>query len=113
VRQVVDWLGRRPGEQQQVGGEASAPLLAEQLDMDSREQIAEALTTGVRVSDAWHCGAGGSQHRHLGAPAIMVTISRPWYIYKQAQGLDEAYGRKMPWLLANTLNESCCRLLMC
>lgn len=49
--QVVDWLGRRPGEQQQIGADAWAPLLAEQLDMDSREQIAEALTTGVRAID--------------------------------------------------------------
>lgn len=51
VLQVVDWLGRQPGQQQQIGGDALAPLLAEQLDMDSREQIAEALTTGVRVSE--------------------------------------------------------------
>jgi flagellar biosynthesis/type III secretory pathway ATPase len=49
--QVVDWLGRQPGQQQHIGGDSMAPLLAEQLDMDSREQIAEALTTGVRVSE--------------------------------------------------------------
>jgi hypothetical protein len=73
VLQVVDWLGRRPGEQQQqVGVGASAPLLAEQLDMDSREQIAEALTTGVRVSGvrrSWQAAQAirGMQSRHKAA----------------------------------------------
>jgi len=35
---------------QAVGQDAQVPLFNAQLDMDSREQINEALTTGVKVS---------------------------------------------------------------
>jgi F0F1-type ATP synthase alpha subunit len=49
AREVVDFLGRAPGTQVQLGTSAFAPLLAEQPDMESREQIAEALVTGVKV----------------------------------------------------------------
>ncbi len=58
---VVDFLGRAPGTQVQLGTSAFAPLLAEQPDMESREQIAEALVTGVKVRvqmslwNTWHC----------------------------------------------------------
>lgn len=51
---IVDFLGRPPGSQTQLGPSASAPLFAEQPDMESREQIAEALVTGVKV-DSWSC----------------------------------------------------------
>ena len=46
---VVDFLGRAPGTQVQLGTSAFAPLFGEQPDMESREQIAEALVTGVKV----------------------------------------------------------------
>ncbi|KAK9915373.1 hypothetical protein WJX75_008150 [Coccomyxa subellipsoidea] len=51
AREVVDFLGRAPGTQVQLGTSAFAPLLAEQPDMESREQIAEALVTGVKALD--------------------------------------------------------------
>jgi len=47
---VVDWLGRRQGDPQPIGADTRIPLFNEQLDMDAREQIAESLTTGLRVS---------------------------------------------------------------
>lgn len=46
---IVDFLGRAPGTQVQLGTSAFAPLFGEQPDMESREQIAEALVTGVKV----------------------------------------------------------------
>ncbi|CAL8468619.1 g8159 [Coccomyxa elongata] len=48
---VVDFLGRAPGTQVQLGTSAFAPLFGEQPDMESREQIAEALVTGVKALD--------------------------------------------------------------
>lgn len=47
---MVDWLGRRQGVAQPLGADVRILLFNAQLDMDGREQIAEALTTGVRVS---------------------------------------------------------------
>ncbi len=47
---MVDWLGRRQGDPQPIGADTRIPLFNEQLDMDAREQIAESLTTGLRVS---------------------------------------------------------------
>jgi len=53
---IVDFLGRPPGSQTQLGTSAFAPLFAEQPDMESREQIAEALVTGVKVnSQSYSC----------------------------------------------------------
>ena len=46
---VVDFLGRAPGSQVQLGTSAMVPLFGEQPDMESREQIAEPLLTGVKV----------------------------------------------------------------
>ena len=46
---VVDFLGRAPGSQVQLGTSLMVPLFGEQPDMESREQIAEALLTGVKV----------------------------------------------------------------
>ncbi len=37
-------------DMQAIGQDAQVPLFNAQLDMDSREQINEALTTGVKVS---------------------------------------------------------------
>ena len=47
--QTVDFLGRRPGGEAQLGGDVQVPLFNQQLDMASREQITEALTTGIKV----------------------------------------------------------------
>jgi flagellar biosynthesis/type III secretory pathway ATPase len=49
--QVVDFLGRPLGSQVQIGADRELPLFNAQLDMDSREQINEPLTTGIK---AWH-----------------------------------------------------------
>ena len=49
---VVDFLGRAPGSQVQLGTSVMVPLFGEQPDMEAREQIAEALLTGVKVSTA-------------------------------------------------------------
>ena len=49
IGKVVDFLGRPAGSAQQLGTSAFAPLFAEQPDMESREQIAQALVTGVKV----------------------------------------------------------------
>ena len=49
VGKVVDFLGRPAGSAQQLGTSAFAPLFAEQPNMESREQIAQALITGVKV----------------------------------------------------------------
>ena len=46
---VVDFLGRAPGSQVQLGTSAMVPLFGEQPDMEAREQILEALLTGVKV----------------------------------------------------------------
>jgi flagellar biosynthesis/type III secretory pathway ATPase len=46
---VIDFLGRPPGSQVQLGTNVMVPLLGEQPDMESREQIAESLLTGVKV----------------------------------------------------------------
>jgi F0F1-type ATP synthase beta subunit len=46
---VVDFLGRPPGAALQLGTSAFAPLFAEQPGMEAREQIAQALVTGVKV----------------------------------------------------------------
>lgn len=48
--QVVSFLGCPHGSQYQVGMDAQLPLLNDQLDMKSREQINSALFTGVKVS---------------------------------------------------------------
>ena len=47
--QVVDFMGRPHGSQYQIGLDAQLPLLNDQLDMGSREQINEPLLTGVKV----------------------------------------------------------------
>lgn len=47
--QVVDFMGRPHGSQYQIGVDAQLPLLNQQLDMDSREQINEPLLTGVKA----------------------------------------------------------------
>ena len=53
VGQTVDFMGRRPGGGggggAQLGADVLVPLFNEQLDMESREQINQALTTGVKV----------------------------------------------------------------
>lgn len=46
---VVDFLGRPPSSQIQQGTNVFVPLFGEQPDMESREQIAEPLVTGVKV----------------------------------------------------------------
>lgn len=51
---VVDFLGRAPGSQVQLGTDVMVPLFAEQPDMESREQIAEPLVTGVKVENFLH-----------------------------------------------------------
>ena len=50
--QVVDFLGCPRGSQYQLGMNAQLPLLNDQLDMKSREQINTALFTGVKVYPA-------------------------------------------------------------
>ena len=52
---VVDFLGRAPSSQVQLGTSVMVPLFGEQPDMEAREQIAEALLTGVKVSTATLC----------------------------------------------------------
>lgn len=49
VGAVVDFLARPAGSQGQLGGDVQVPLFNVQPDMESREQINEALTTGVKV----------------------------------------------------------------
>ncbi len=53
---VVDFLGRSPGSQVQLGTSTMVPLFGEQPDMEAREQIAEALLTGVKVGTAMQAG---------------------------------------------------------
>ena len=53
---VVDFLGRAPGSQVQLGTSVMVPLFGEQPDMEAREQIAEALLTGVKVGAAMQAG---------------------------------------------------------
>ena len=48
--QVVDFMGRLHGSPYQIGLDKQLPLLNEQLDMGSREQINEPLLTGVKAS---------------------------------------------------------------
>lgn len=47
--QVVDFMGRTHGSQYQLGLDRQLPLLNDQLEMGSREQINEPLLTGVKV----------------------------------------------------------------
>ena len=47
--QVVDFMGRPHGSAYQIGLDKQLPLLNEQLDMGSREQINEPLLTGVKA----------------------------------------------------------------
>lgn len=47
--QVVDFLGCPHGSQYQLGMDAQLPLLNDQLDMKSREQINSASFTGIKV----------------------------------------------------------------
>lgn len=47
--QTVNFLGCRPGSQIPLGMDAQLPLLNDQLDMKSREQINTPLFTGVKV----------------------------------------------------------------
>jgi len=47
--QVVDFLGCPHGSQYQLGTDAQLPLLNDQLDMKSREQINSASFTGIKV----------------------------------------------------------------
>lgn len=49
---VIDFLGRLPLSQVQLGTDVMVPLFGEQPDMESREQIAESLLTGVKVRHA-------------------------------------------------------------
>lgn len=49
---VVDFLGRPPDSQIQQGTNVFVPLFGEQADMESREQIAQPLVTGVKVCNA-------------------------------------------------------------
>lgn len=51
VGRVIDWQGRLHGSDQPVCGSQPVPLMNTQLEMDEREQIAEALTTGLRGFD--------------------------------------------------------------
>ena len=51
IGRVVDFLGRPPGSAGQLGTTAFAPLFGEQPNMESREQINEALVTGVKVPE--------------------------------------------------------------
>ena len=53
---VVDFLGRAPGSQVQLGTSVMVPLFGEQPDMEAREQIAEALLTGVKVGTVMPAG---------------------------------------------------------
>ena len=47
--QAVNFLGCVQGSQLQLGADSQLPLLNEQLDMKSREQINTPLFTGVKV----------------------------------------------------------------
>ncbi len=47
--QVVDFLGCPHGSQYQLGTDAQLPLLNDQLDMKSREQINSSSFTGIKV----------------------------------------------------------------
>ncbi|KAA6423081.1 MAG: F0F1 ATP synthase subunit alpha [Trebouxia sp. A1-2] len=49
--QVVDFLGCPHGSQYQLGMDAQLPLLNDQLDMKSREQINSASFTGIKAVD--------------------------------------------------------------
>lgn len=49
IGRVVDFLGRPPGSAGQLGTDALSPLLGEFPDMACRQQIHEALVTGVKV----------------------------------------------------------------
>lgn len=49
--QVVDFLGCPRGSQYQLGMDAQLPLLNDQLDMKSREQINSASFTGIKAVD--------------------------------------------------------------
>lgn len=48
--QSVNFLGCPQGSQFQIGMDAQLPLLNDQLDMQSREQINIPLFTGVKVT---------------------------------------------------------------
>ena len=48
--QAVNFLGCPQGSQFQLGMDAQLPLLNDQLDMKSREQINSPLFTGVKVN---------------------------------------------------------------
>ncbi len=67
---VVDFLGRAPGTQVQLGTSAFAPLFGEQPDMESREQIAEALVTGVKVRHHQLCDFEDCMHVFLHRPCL-------------------------------------------
>lgn len=56
---VVDFLGRAPGSQVQLGTDVMVPMFGEQPDMESREQINEGLLTGVKVRDLQTCSCNG------------------------------------------------------
>ena len=53
--QVVNFLGCPQGGQVQLGMDAQLPLLNDQLDMQSREQINVPLFTGVKVNHNENC----------------------------------------------------------
>ena len=46
---TVDFMGRLPGSGAQLGADVHVPLFNAQLNMESREQINQSLTTGVKV----------------------------------------------------------------
>lgn len=49
VGQTVDYMGRSAGSEAQLGDDMLVPLFNAQLNMESREQINQSLTTGVKV----------------------------------------------------------------
>ena len=49
VGRTVDYMGRSAGSEAQLGDDMLVPLFNAQLNMESREQINQSLTTGVKV----------------------------------------------------------------
>ena len=71
---VVDFLGRSPGSQVQLGTSTMVPLFGEQPDMEAREQIAEALLTGVKVR---HSHASWAMQPACSALAFALLLRMP------------------------------------
>ena len=49
IGQLVDFLGRAPGTQQQLGTDERMPMFALQPGLQDREPISEPLVTGIKV----------------------------------------------------------------